>query len=312
MTGRSIRGPRRVSKQWRRGLIAAAFVVAGLGYGVANDSPAPAHATSGVMASLGGCPPGQSGTPPNCHTTTGPPPSGGYFKLKPVGSFASLPTNSEAAEMVHYSTWEPRPQNDQANHTTPPLTFKTAGYSGMENHAAVFGRVDGQFTGTTDEIIQWAAAKWGLPDNLIRAEAVVESYWYQDNRSSNGHPISGEGYGDFGSCGGSPPPSGYGANGPASFGMMQDKWCSLKDPSAPGYDGWPWSERSTAYNLDMFGAVIRGCYEGWDTWLGASYHSGDLWGCVGRWYSGAWYTAGAVQYIQRVKAFKKSEPWLTW
>jgi hypothetical protein len=71
----------------------------------------------------------------------------------------------------------------------------------MENHAAVFGRVDGQFTGTTDEIIQWAAAKWGLPDNLIRAEAVVESYWYQDNRNSSGDPISGEGYGDFGSCG---------------------------------------------------------------------------------------------------------------
>jgi hypothetical protein len=214
--------------------------------------------------------------------------------------------------MVHYSTWEPRPQNNQANHTTPPRTFKTAGYSGMENHAAVFGRVDGRFTGTTDEIIEWAAAKWGLPDNLIRAEAVVESYWYQDNRDSNGHPISGEGYGDFGSCGGSPPPSGYGANGPASFGMMQDKWCSLKDASAPGYDGWPWSERSTAYNLDLFGAVIRGCYEGWDTWLGASYHSGDLWGCVGRWYSGAWYTADAVQYIQRVKAFKMSEPWLSW
>jgi len=313
MTGRSIRVPRRVSRQWRQGLIAAALVVAGLGYGVAHDSPAPATAISGVMASLGGCPPGQSGTPPNCHTTaTGPPRPAGYFKLKPVASFASLPTDFEAAEMVHYSTWEPRPQNDQANHMTPSLTFKTAGYSGMENHAAVFGRVDGQFTGTTDEIIQWAAAKWGLPDNLIRAEAVVESYWYQDNRNSSGDPISGEGYGDFGSCGGSPPPSGYGANGPASFGMMQDKWCALKDPSAPGYDGWPWSERSTAYNMDLFAAVIRGCYEGWDTWLGGSYHSGDLLGCVGRWYSGAWYTAGAVQYINGVKALEKSQPWLTW
>ena len=30
-------------------------------------------------------------------------------------------------------------------------------------------RVDGQFEGTTDEIFQWAACKWGLPDDLLRA-----------------------------------------------------------------------------------------------------------------------------------------------
>ena len=40
-------------------------------------------------------------------------------------------------------------------------------------------RVTGHFTGTTDEIIQWAACKWGLSDNLLRAIAVRESGWYQ-------------------------------------------------------------------------------------------------------------------------------------
>lgn len=40
-------------------------------------------------------------------------------------------------------------------------------------------RVDGRFTGTTDDILQWAACKWGLPDNLLRADAVVESTWFQ-------------------------------------------------------------------------------------------------------------------------------------
>ena len=30
-------------------------------------------------------------------------------------------------------------------------------------------RVDGQFTGTTDEIFQWGACKWGLPEALLRS-----------------------------------------------------------------------------------------------------------------------------------------------
>lgn len=240
------------------------------------------------------------------------PPAGGFFSLKPVGSFSTLPNDSQASAVVHHSSWEPRSENTTANHTVPPSSFTSAGYSGMQNHAAVFGRVTGNFTGTTDEIIQWAAAKWGLPDEVIRADAVTESYWYQNNKDAGGKPIQGQGYGDFGSCGGSPAPSGYGSAGPASFGLMQDKWCSFKDASAPGYDGWPWSEQSTAYNLDLYGAVIRGCYEGYDTWLGNGYAAGDLYGCLGRWFSGTWYGSGAQNYIDTVKTHYANKEWLSW
>lgn len=263
--------------------------------------------------SSGGCPAGQSGTPPNCTTTNNTrPPSGGYFTVKPVGSFSTLPNDAQAAAMIHYSTWEPRQQNNTANHTVPPSSFTTAGYSGMQNYAAVFGRVTGNFTGTTDEIIQWASAKWGLSDEIVRAQAVQESFWYQGNKDTSGNPISNQGYGDFGSCGGSPAPSGYGTNGPASFGIMQDKWCSFKDPGASGYDGWPYSETSTAYNLDLYGAVMRGCYEGWDTWLGGTYTSGDMWGCLGRWFSGGWHNTDANNYISLVQGHLDSKPWLRW
>jgi hypothetical protein len=244
---------------------------------------------------------------------TPPPPAGGYFPdTKGVGSFASLPSDSQAAGMVHRSTWEPRPENHTANRTVPPPDFATAGYSGMQNHAQLFGRVTGNFTGTTDEIIQWAAAKWGLPDDLIRAAVVQESNWYQDLKDANGNPITGRGYGDFGHCGGSPAPSGYGANGPASFGIIQIKWCASKDANAPGYGTWPWSEKATAYNLDFYGAIIRGCIEGWDSWLSNGYRAGDLWGCVGRWYSGQWYSAAAVDYIARVKQIYNAKPWRAW
>jgi hypothetical protein len=240
-----------------------------------------------------------------------PPAARGYFNLVPVGHFSTLPRDAAAAAKVHRSAWEPRSANATANHTVAPSTFKVAGYSGMVNHAKVFGRVTGNYRGTTDEIIQWAAVKWGLPDNVIRAEAVAESAWYQ-NLHRGRQPVADHGYGDFGVCGGSPPASGYGAQGPSSFGVMQVKWCTMKDANAPGYGPWPWVERSTAYDLDFYAAVIRGCFEGWDTWLGATYHRGDLWGCVGRWFSGAWHDPAAERYIVKVKSAYTHRPWLTW
>jgi cell division septation protein DedD len=246
------------------------------------------------------------------HGAAAPPPAGGYFQLVPAGQFSSLPSDAQAATMVHRSSWEPRAENATANHTVPDASFKTLGYSGMENHDVLFGRVTGAFAGTTDEIIQWAAAKWGLPDDVMRAEAVSESSWYQNQKDASGKPVPNHGYGDYGNCGGSPAPSGYGASGPASFGIMQIKWCAHKDASAPGYDGWPWSETSTAYNLDYYGAVIRGCVEGWDSWLGNGYQAGDMWGCIGRWYAGEWYSTGANDYINSVKSNLSAKPWRNW
>jgi hypothetical protein len=154
--------------------------------------------------------------------SSAPPPAGGYCRLVPPGQFASLPGDRQAAAAVHRSTWEPRPQNRAADHMVPPTTVRTAGPVGPYgvHREELFGRVTGDFTGTTDEIIQWVAAKWGLPDDLLRAQALQESNWYQDLKGPGGHPISGSGYGDFGSCAGrgSPPPSGYGRSGPSSFG----------------------------------------------------------------------------------------------
>jgi hypothetical protein len=249
--------------------------------------------------------------PPNSPAAA-PPPPGGYFRLVPVTGFDALPSDARAASMVHRSSWEPRPQNARANATVPPAGFSVPGYSGMVNHGQVFGRVTGDFTGTTDEIIQWAAAKWGLPDEIVRADAVDESNWYQSRKDASGRPVNGEGYGDFGDCGGSPASSGYGASGPSSFGLMQVKYCALRDDGATNRGGWPWIERSTAYAVDLWAAVIRGCYQGWDTWLGSGYSAGDLWGCLGRWHSGEWYSQDARAYIDRVQHYLASKPWRSW
>jgi hypothetical protein len=36
-------------------------------------------------------------------------------------------------------------------------------------------RVTGDFAGTTDEILQWGACKWGVDPDLVRAQAAKES-----------------------------------------------------------------------------------------------------------------------------------------
>ena len=42
-------------------------------------------------------------------------------------------------------------------------------------------RINGDFTGTTEEILRWAACKWGIGQDIVFAQAAVESWWRQDN-----------------------------------------------------------------------------------------------------------------------------------
>jgi hypothetical protein len=217
-------------------------------------------------------------------------------------------------------------------------------------------RVDGRFTGTTDEIFQWAACKWGLPDNLARAEAVRESTWFQYLHFPSDASYGGGGgscYWDYGcgdafssptsasttycnaiggtallssevhnyqrdpvtSSGGYPytPTTGMCPKTFSILGVM-----SWDDPSweapYPAYANnqngtFPFTRDSTAAAADYWAAYIRGCYEGWAYWLKGS--AGDLWGCVGSWYSGDWHSSAANGYISRVQNEENNHTWLT-
>jgi len=41
-----------------------------------------------------------------------------------------------------------------------------------------------------------------------------------------------------------------------------------------------------------------------------SYHAGDIWGCLGQWFSGSWHGQGAVDYIQQVKTTLADKTWV--
>jgi len=177
-----------------------------------------------------------------------------HFATLPVGSV--LPTGSECAARVR-AAGEVRPEN-----AAPNANAGSRANANTRTDWNGFARVDGAFSGTTDEIIQWAACKWGIDEDIARAQVIKESYWYQSANGDNGE----------------------------SWGLAQ-----VRDTAHQSAFQYSVNARtSSAYNLDYTYASWRACYEGVYTWLNnvdhnGTYGPGDVWGCVGLWFSGRWY-----------------------
>ncbi len=221
--------------------------------------------------------------------STSEPPAAGYFSTLSAGS--ELPSGATCAAWVRRSSWEPRPENATANATVPAsLSLPDwPGYADAAN-TTLKPRIDGNFTGTTDELIQWASCKWGFDEDLTRAQAVVESSWRQD--------ALGDWESDQKLCA-----PGWEATCPTSFGILQ-----IKHYYHPGT--YPHSLRSTAFNLDYSLALRRACYEGWAYY--GTQSRGDLWGCVGAHWSGNWSDPGSNAYATRVQEALTKKAWLSW
>ncbi|HEX3394227.1 MAG TPA: hypothetical protein VHS52_06840, partial [Acidimicrobiales bacterium] len=181
-----------------------------------------------------------------------------------LGPRSTLPSDQTCAAQVRPAA-ENRPDNAKANATVP----RTGSFSltplneqvGYDNRTRLLeARVSGNFTGTTDEIIQWASCKWGFDEDVVRAIAATESWWHQSQ------------LGDYSNHSALCPP-GYTVPCPRSFGIHQVTWTS--DPVGT----FPASRDSTAFNLDASLLVHRICYEGYMWWLRdigyASYGAGD-------------------------------------
>ena len=160
-------------------------------------------------------------------------------------------------------------------------------------------RINGDFTGTTSEILRWAACKWGISQNIVFAQAAVESWWRQTTK------------GDYGTDRSACPPGHRHLNAQGqcaqSYGILQNRY-PFEQAS------WPGIADSTAMNADTAYAIWRSCYDGYETWLdnvphGRPYRAGDVWGCVGRWFAGRWHTAPAQQYIAKVQQYLRERIW---
>lgn len=199
---------------------------------------------------------------------------GGSFPLLPSGS--ALPSDAECAARVQRDPWEPRPQNAEENATRPtgPAPFGMASWTTAEADTAAYrGRVTGDFTGTTDEVIQWASCKWGFPTDLNRAQAVIESTWDMS--------VAGD--------------------GGKSRGLFQMKMTV--------WGGYPNSAASTAFNADWAMGLRRACYDGvmWYSKL-----RGDLEACLGVHVSGDPDPTSWRTYVDEVRQMERTKPWLQW
>ena len=183
------------------------------------------------------------------------PPSSDRFVTLPVG--AVLPSGAECSTRVRPAA-EIRPANTAANNNRG-----SRANANTRTDWSGFNRVDGDFAGTTDELIQWAACKWGIDEDIVRAQMIKESGWYQSAIGDNGD----------------------------SFGIAQVR----RSAHGSAFQYAVNAQTSTAYNLDYTYASWRACYEGVYTWLNntternGTYAAGDVWGCVGVWFSGRWY-----------------------
>ena len=251
-------------------------VAAALGGGIAFGAPAAIDINSAAVASARAV---RTQPPPTTTTTT--PPSGDHFSTLPVG--ATLPTDATCRSRVR-SAVEVRPSNVTANRTVGTSTT---------------GRVTGNFTGTTDEIIQWAACKWGIDEDIVRAQIVKESWWRQD--------AGGDFTTDQSKC--APAVRTGSGQCPESSGLSQIRYQYHPDAFVDNN-----AIKSSAYNLDYAYSLWRNCFEGNETWLnnverGRDYAAGDAWGCIGLWFSGRWYTSAANTYIASVQSIMANREW---
>jgi hypothetical protein len=137
--------------------------------------------------------------------------------------------------------------------------------------------VKGTYIGTTDEILQFYACKYGMDPNLLRAQAWTESL----------HRMTKNG------------------DGGESWGIMQVR----NNPTSHAH-AHPAARLSTAYNVEYAVWHWRLCMDGAIGYLGARSR-GDTWGCIGLWYYGADVNhPRSADYIARVKRSLAEQPWL--
>ncbi len=189
-------------------------------------------------------------------------------------------TDAQAARLVP-KLGEDRPDNDADNQREPtPAQLAAFRAHDRSMPRAYLDRIDGHYRGSTNQIITWAAYKWGLNPDLLRAVAAVESWWHMYTVGDGGH----------------------------AFGLFQIDVRYHANQALATDD--------TAFNADYYGAIIRSYYDGAQTWLntvsgnGRRYSAHDLWDSIGYWAAGRWDVSSGWSYVSQVKSDLAQQVWL--
>ena len=226
-------------------------------------------------------------------------------------SFVPL-SDAQAAALAVPAT-ENRPGNAAANQYRPSSTELSAF---LNNEKDLYGRgpvqvnpyykyVTGGFSGTTDQIIQWGAEKWGIPADWLRAEYIDESKW---NMSQLGdlttvanplaYPVQSRATGN----------QVY-----QSLGITQLKW-NHPDRNTTGIGTEPLRWKSSAFNVDYQAATVRFYFDNPNgmrsAWGDSTYSPCNNWLSIGGWYDPSpWNNSGQQSYVQTVQNILANRTW---
>jgi chitodextrinase len=258
-----------------------------------------------------------SSTPAAPSTPPPPPPVGGSppppitaWVASNSVSFAPLSDQAAAADVI--PTPENRPGNTPTNNYMPTSAQLHAFYTTINSNGQTVVAanpydqfVTGHYTGTTDEIIQWGAWKWGIPEDWLRAEYVQESRWNQSQLGDIA-TVSSSVYNLY------PPQSRAGNNQVyESLGITQVKW--IPDGSV-GAGTEPLRWESTAFNVDYQCAQLRFYFDNprglRSAWGDPSYSAGNGWESLGGWFEPyPWLNSGQANYISQVQGHLAARTW---
>ena len=227
------------------------------------------------------------------------------FGWRRVGS---LPLSDAQAAARVVPRAEQVPENAQANDYVPTEAELAAFHAAEKGTGWVYSAY---VTGTpgikdpsTDDLIQWAAAKWGIPTEWLRALCYGESNWSQAHVTDN-RKVSKEWYALY------PPQARIAGSNEEevyeSMGITSLKWMP-EGSEPPGTEPLRW--KSTAFNLDFLASQLRYYYDGLATWVKGSYREGEAWNSVAAWFEPApWKGSQQVWYIDYLKRILEEKPW---
>jgi hypothetical protein len=240
------------------------------------------------------------------------------------------------------------------NQTTPSPSqlayYASDGYRSSEMDAPYtwMKLVDGQYTGTTEMIIRWAACKWGVDEDLIRAQATTEhGDWVQWNAGGDKRRSIDQCQAGNNSDHNSTDLWGYSVSDGCyqSWSIWQTKVVYSR-PITGAWTTWPAINESTAFAVDYRYGSQRSCMNGNQSGFFGDKGSGRvyltdvanarespysesphrLWNpitnanatnleyvqfaCAASHFSGLWMDSDALSYLDRLLAHWKKKSWL--
>ncbi|HUP26059.1 MAG TPA: Ig-like domain-containing protein [Candidatus Limnocylindrales bacterium] len=188
---------------------------------------------------------------------------------------------------------------------------------------------------STDDLIQWTAHKWGIPEDWLRAQYVAETWWnhfgagdlndLSQSQDYTTDPRNGviatpdtvsNWYGQEPSLAKYPDPATPNPPYPQvyeSLGISQVKW---RPNLSVGSGTEPLRWKSLAFNIDLHAAAVRFYYDDpggkRTSWGDTSYVRCQDWNSIGGWYQPSpWANSGQLDYVAKVQNYLNNRTWTT-